>query len=56
MLFNVVGLMIGIMILLGGIYYLVKDGKDEESKKIYGMTVIIGAMITVVMIIKWLLF
>lgn len=35
-----------------GIYYLVKEGKDAETKKIYSITSVVGALIVVGMIIK----
>lgn len=44
---------IGIMVLVGSIYYLVKE-KDDDSKKIYTITTIIGVVITIYGIIKLL--
>lgn len=55
MIFNVVGLIIGIMILLAGIYYLKKESHDEEARKIYMITIVIGAVITAFIIIKWVI-
>lgn len=56
MIFNVIGLIIGIMILGAGIYYLVKEKNDKESKKIYAITTVVGAVIVVFVLVKWLFF
>lgn len=42
---TIIGLIIGIMILIGGLYYLFKE-KDKESKQIYTIVSIIGLAIT----------
>lgn len=52
MIFGIVGLVIGVLISVGGIFYLVKDGKDAESRKIYLIAAIAGAVIAVIMILK----
>lgn len=52
MIFNIIGLIIGIMILAAGIYYLVKEKEDKESKKIYSITSGIGAIIVISLILK----
>ncbi len=52
MIFNIVGTLIGILILVFGIYYLIKDKDDSESKKIYSIVSVIGAIIIVFMIVK----
>ena len=54
MIFNVIGLLIGIAVLLAGIFYMVKEKNDPESRKIYMITAAIGAVITVYMIFRWL--
>lgn len=53
MIFNVIGLLIGIAVLLAGLFYMVKKN-DPESRKIYMITAVIGAVITVFMIFRWL--
>ena len=35
MIFNVIGLLIGICFLLAGLFYKVKEKNDPESRKIY---------------------
>jgi len=52
MIFNVIGLAIGIMILGAGIYYLVKEKDDKESRKIYSITSVVGAVIILILILK----
>ena len=42
MIFNIIGFVIGILILIAGIYYLVKEKADKESRKIYGITTAAG--------------
>lgn len=45
---KIIGLIIGILILIAGVYYLAKEKDDPESKKIYAVVSVIGAVITVV--------
>lgn len=45
---KIIGLIIGILVLVAGIYYLVKEKHDQESKKIYTVVSVIGAVIAVV--------
>lgn len=52
MIFNIVALLIGLMILGAGIYYLMKEKEDKESRKIYGITILVGAVITVIILAK----
>ena len=55
MIINMVGLVIGLLILGAGIYYLVKNKEDKESCKIYGITIGIGAVITIFMIVRMIM-
>ena len=48
MVTKIIGLIIGVLILGAGIYYLVKEKPDPESKKIYTIVSVIGTVITVV--------
>lgn len=48
MLLKFIGLIIGALILSAGIYYLVKEKADPESKKIYTIISITGAVIVIV--------
>jgi len=49
---TIIALIIGIMITGAGIYFLVKEKNDPESRKIYIITAIIGAVITAGSVIK----
>ena len=42
---KIIGLIIGIMVLGAGIYYLAKEKNDPESRKIYTVVSIIGAVV-----------
>lgn len=52
MVFNIVGLIIGVLILGGGLFYYMKEKEDLESRKIYGVVSAVGAVIVAAMIIK----
>lgn len=43
---KIIGLIIGILVLCAGIYYLVKEKHDPESKKIYTVVSVIGGIVT----------
>ena len=45
---NIIGLIIGILVLCAGIYYLVKEKHDPESKKIYTIVSVVGGVIAAV--------
>ena len=45
---KIIGLIIGILVLIAGIYYLVKEKDDRESKKIYSIVSAIGGIVAVV--------
>ncbi len=55
MIFNIIGLVIGLAILIAGVFYLVKEKNDKESVKIYGIISAAGAVIFIVMLIKSIL-
>ena len=46
MMIKIIGLVIGILLLCAGIYYLVKEKHDAESKKIYGIISLIGVILS----------
>lgn len=52
MIVGIVGMIIGVLILGAGIFYLVKEGKDAESRKIYLIITIVGAVVTAAMALK----
>lgn len=43
---KIIGLIIGILVLGAGIYYLVKEKHDPEAKKIYTVVSVIGGVVT----------
>lgn len=55
MVLSIIGIIIGVMVLAAGIYYLKKEKEDKESKKIYTIAAVAGAVITAAMIIKLIL-
>ena len=44
---KIIGLVIGILILGAGLYYLKTEEKDPESKKIYTIISVVGAAVVV---------
>ncbi len=48
---KIIGLIIGLLILCAGIYYLAKEKSDPESRKIYSVISAVGAIISVVSIL-----
>ena len=56
MVLNIIGLLIGIAILVAGIYYMVQDKDDAESKKIYQITAAVGAIIVSVVLLRMFVF
>lgn len=55
MTIKIIGLIIGILILCAGIYYLAKEKNDSESKKIYSVISAAGAIISVVCVLLLIL-
>ena len=45
---KIIGLIIGILVLGAGIYYLSKEKHDPESKKIYTVISVIGGVVAAV--------
>ena len=48
MVIGIIGIVIGLLVLGAGIYYLVKEKNDPESKKIYSIVSAVGAVVTIV--------
>lgn len=49
MIIGILGIIIGVLVLGAGIYYLAND-KEENAKKIYGVISVIGAIAAIVSI------
>lgn len=47
----IIAMVIGILIMAGGIYYLVAEKEDKESRQIYGIVTAIGAVIAIIAVI-----
>ena len=47
MAIKIIGLVIGLLVLFAGIYYLVKEKDDPESKKIYLTISAVGAVVAI---------
>lgn len=45
---KIIGLIIGILVLGAGIYYLVREKNDPESKKIYTVISTVGGIVAAV--------
>lgn len=54
MVVSIIGAIIGALIAAFGLYYLIKEWKDPESRKIYGIISGIGGVIFIAMLIKLL--
>ena len=48
MTIKLIGLIVGILILCAGIYYLTQEKEDPESRKIYSIVSAVGAVIAIV--------
>lgn len=51
-IFTIVILIIGALILGAGLYYLVREKNDPESKKIYSVITLVGAVMVLGTILK----
>lgn len=52
---KLIGLVIGLLILCAGIYYLIKEKNDPDAKKIYSVFSAIGAVLSVACILMLVL-
>lgn len=52
MIIEMIAVLIGVMIICASAYYLMKEKHDAESKKIYTVTLLIGAVIIIGALIK----
>ena len=51
MAIKIIGLVVGILVLCAGIYYLAKEKNDPESKKIYTVVSAVGGVIAAVCVL-----
>ena len=52
---TVIFAIIGVLIFAAGLYYLNQNKNDAESRKIYGITALVGAVVAVVSIVMLVL-
>ncbi len=45
---KIIGLIIGVLVLGAGLYYLTQEKDDKESRKIYSVVSLVGGVIAVV--------
>lgn len=45
---KIIGLIIGVLLVIAGLYYLSQSKDDAESKKIYGICTAVGVVIVAV--------
>ena len=48
MAIRIIGLVIGMLVLGAGVYYLIKEKKDPESRRIYAVVSAAGGLIALV--------
>lgn len=48
MIVKISGAVIGLLVLVAGVYYLIKEKNDTDSKKIYSIISIIGAVLLII--------
>lgn len=52
MILNIIILLVGLLIFGGGLYYLLKERVDRQSRNIYGITTVVGAVIIIAVVVK----
>lgn len=45
MMFEIVALLVGVLLVGGGLYYLTAEKSDHEARKIYKITLVAGVII-----------
>lgn len=48
---KIIGMIIGLLIAVGGLYYLIKEKEDKEARKIYTIALIAGIVVFAGMLI-----
>ena len=52
MIISIIGMLIGALVTGVGVYYLIKEKRDKESVKIYGIISGVGGVIFIGMLVK----
>ncbi len=55
MIISIIGMLIGALVTGVGVYYLIKEKRDKESVKIYGIISGVGGVIFIGMLVKLIL-
>ena len=55
MIISIIGMLIGALVAGVGVYYLMKEKRDKESVKIYGIISGVGGVIFIAMLVKLIL-
>ena len=55
MIISIIGMLIGALVAGVGVYYLIKQKRDKESEKIYGIISGVGGVIFIGMLVKLIL-
>ncbi len=55
MIISIIGMLIGALVAGVGMYYLIKEKRDKESVKIYGIISGVGGVIFIGMLVKLIL-
>lgn len=45
---GIIGIIIGVLVMLFGIYYYFKEKHSAESRRIYGIAILLGAAVAVI--------
>lgn len=56
MIVAIIAVLIGLLLIGAGGYYLIKEKSDKESRKIYMITMLIGVIIVIGALVKIFLF
>ena len=51
MVIKIIGLVIGLLVLAAGLYYLAKEKEDREAKKIYSIVSAVGGIVAAVCVV-----
>lgn len=52
---SIIGIIIGVLIFIAGVYYFRKEKNDAESRKIYSIVAIIGLIVALVSLLVTIL-
>lgn len=56
MMIKVIAVIIGVLLIIAGTYYIVKEKNDPESRKIYSIVIVVGAVLAIGGLLKLFVF